>query len=140
MKYHAIAYLLVVAASVFCGIVTSSAQMSLATKPGDPAAGDEVFIKCSGCHQAGPGSVNGIGPQLNGVVGRLSGSVAGYDYSPALAAARITWTHDTLAAFVTDARHLVPGTKMSFAGLKNAQDVEDLVAYLSRLDADGRMR
>ena len=109
-------------------------------KPGNPTAGDEVFIKCSGCHQAGPGSVNGIGPHLNGVVGRSSGSVAGYDYSPALAGAQITWTHDTLAAFVTDARHLVPGTKMSFAGLKNAQDVEDLVAYLSQIDADGRGR
>ena len=109
-------------------------------KLGNPTAGDEVFIKCSGCHQAGPGSVNGIGPQLNGVVGRLSGSVSGYDYSPALAGAQITWTHDTLAAFVTDARHLVPGTKMSFAGLKSAQDVEDLVAYLSQLDVDGRVR
>ena len=84
--------------------------------------------------------MNGIGPQLNGVVGRLSGSVAGYDYSPALASAKITWSHDALAAFVTDARHLVPGTKMSFAGLKNAQDVEDLIAYLSQFDADGRTR
>ena len=116
------------------------AQVISATKPGDPAAGDEIFIKCSGCHQAGPGSVNGIGPQLNGVVGRLSGSVAGYDYSPALASAKITWSHDALAAFVTDPRHLVPGTKMSFAGLKNAQDVEDLIAYLSQFDADGRTR
>ncbi len=114
--------------------------MISATKPGDPAAGDEVFIKCSGCHQVGPGAVNGIGPQLNGILGRRSGAVAGYDYSPALASAGITWTHDTLAAFATDARHLVPGTKMAFAGLKNPQDVEDLVAYLSRFDADGGTR
>ena len=140
MKHRTIICLAVIIALEFCVSAQGSAQISAATEPGDPAAGDDVFIKCSGCHQIGPGSSNGIGPQLNGVVGRLSGSVAGYDYSPALAKAKITWTHDSLAAFVTDAGHLVPGTKMSFAGLKAAQDVEDLIAYVSRFEADGRAR
>ncbi len=107
---------------------------------GNAAAGDDVFIKCSGCHQVGPDATQSIGPHLNGVVGRRAGSVAGYDYSPALKSAGITWTPDTLAAFVTDAKHLVPGTKMSFAGLKNRQDVEDLIAYLSQFDASGATR
>lgn len=140
MKYHTIICLPIIIAAGCCTIAQGSAQIVATVKPGDPAAGDDVFIKCSGCHQIGPGAKNGIGPQLNGVVGRVSGSVAGYDYSPALAKARITWTHDTLAAFTTDAGHLVPGTKMSFAGLKAPQDVEDLIAYVAGFDADGRAK
>lgn len=105
--------------------------------PGDPAAGDDVFIKCSGCHQVGPGAAHSIGPELNGVVGRVSGTAAGYDYSAALKAAKMPWSHDALAAFLTDARAAVPGTKMSFAGLKNPQDVEDVIAYLAQFDGAG---
>ena len=122
------------------GMGPAQAQEAIPVRPGDPAAGDDVFIKCSGCHQVGPGSANSIGPQLNGVVGRISGSVAGYDYSAALKDAKIRWTHDEIAAFVTNPQALAPGTKMSYAGLKNRQDVEDLIAYLGRFDEAGQTK
>ena len=118
----------------------TQAQDAAPVRPGDPAAGDDVFIKCSGCHQVGPGSANSIGPELNGVVGRISGSVPGYDYSAALKDAKIRWNHDEIAAFVTKPQALVPGTKMSYAGLKSRQDVEDLIAYLGRFDEAGQTK
>ena len=125
------------AAIAIAGLCAARAQGAGPTHPGDAAAGDEVFIKCSGCHQVGPGSANGIGPDLDGVVGRVSGTVPGYDYSPAMTAARITWDHDALAAFLANPQHGVPGTKMAYAGLKNPQDIEDVIAYLAGFDAKG---
>ena len=119
---------------------TLRAQDIILTKPGDRAAGDDVFIKCSGCHQDEPGATNSIGPELNGIVGRMSGFLPAYDYSAALKSAEIHWNHDALAAFVTNAKQKVPETKMAFAGLKDAQDVEDLIAYLSQFDDRGEIK
>jgi cytochrome c len=124
----------------FASLGAVQAQDAVRTKPGDPAAGDDVFIKCSGCHQVGPGAANSIGPTLNGMVGRAAGTVAGYDYSAALKDSKLSWNHDTLAAFLVNAKQVVPGTKMSYAGLKNPQDVEDLIAYLAQFDADGKTK
>ena len=123
----------------FAGLGSAQAQDATA-KPGDRAAGEDVFIKCSGCHQVGAGAQNSIGPELNGIVGRAAGTVPGYDYSAALKAANIRWNHDELAAFSINAKGLVAGTKMSFAGLKNKQDVENLIAYLSEFDDAGKTK
>lgn len=130
--------------SAFCLGLTfvglAQAQDAAPVGPGDRAAGEDVFIKCSGCHQVGAGAQNSIGPDLNGIVGRASGTVAGYAYSDALKSATIHWTHDELAAFTINAKAVVPGTKMSFAGLKRQQDVEDLIAYLSQFDDAGNVK
>src|SRR6266436_4212550 len=78
---------------------------------GDPATGQQVFGECSGCHATAPG-VNKIGPSLAGVVGRRSGTAAGYDYSSAMKSANITWDDGTLDKFLAGPAGFVHGTKM----------------------------
>ena len=99
---------------------------------GNADAGKSVFIKCQACHEAEQG-VNKIGPTLKGIVGRKTASIADYKYSDAMAAkgaAGQVWDEATLAAYLPDPKAYVPGTKMAFAGLKNPQEVADVIAYL----------
>ena len=95
----------------------------------DAADGATVFRKCSACHKL-DGS-DGVGPHLNGVVGRNHAAVAGFAYSEAnLALAAEIWTPEAIAAFVENPKGYMPGTKMAFAGLPKAEDRANLVAYL----------
>ncbi len=95
---------------------------------GDPAAGQHVFTRCAGCHSTSPG-VNKIGPSLAGVIGRRSGAVAGYSYSPAMTSANITWDDATLDKFLANPAGFVHGTKM-FLSVPSSTDREDVIAYL----------
>jgi len=104
---------------------------------GDPAKGATVFKKCLACHRIGPNAKNAVGPVLNGVVGRAAGTYPGYNYSNALKNSGLTWDEATLTKWVEGPRDLVPGTKMTFAGLKKPQDAADVIAYLAQFDADG---
>jgi cytochrome c len=100
---------------------------------GDPAAGKSVFQStCSICHSVQLGQ-NKIGPTLSGVVGRKTGSVAGYTYSPQNQAANLTWDAATLDKYLEAPRAMIPGTKMTYGGLKDAQKRADLIAYLATL-------
>jgi cytochrome c len=99
---------------------------------GDPTAGKIVFGKCALCHTIDPVK-KFIGPTLFGVVGRHSASVEGYAYSPAMKGADKTWDEATLDVYLTKPQTLVPGTKMTFAGLSNADDRANLIAYLATL-------
>src|ERR1019366_10501924 len=100
---------------------------------GDPAAGKSVFQStCSICHSVQPGQ-NKIGATLSGVVGRKTGSVAGYTYSPQNQAANLTWDAATLDKYLEAPRAMIPGTKMTCGGLKDAQKRADLIAYLATL-------
>jgi len=117
-------------------IISSLAAMVMAATPaladGDAAAGEKVFIKCKACHENEQG-VNKIGPTLKGIVGRKTASVEGYAYSDGMKAkgdAGQVWDEATLAAYLPDPKAYVPGTKMAFAGLKNPQEVADVIAYL----------
>lgn len=97
------------------------------------AAGEKVFRKCKACHQVGEGAKNRSGPQLNGIVGRPFGAVEGFRYSDAMKAAAeggAVWTEETLAAFLENPKKYLKGTKMSFAGLKSAEDIAAVTAYL----------
>ncbi len=96
---------------------------------GDAAAGEKVFKKCKACHTFDPGKKK-IGPHLKGVVGRKAGSVEGYKYSKAMAAADITWDEANLDEFLTKPKAFVKKTKMSFGGLKKEGQRADLIAYL----------
>ncbi len=96
---------------------------------GDAAAGEKVFKKCKVCHSFDPGKKK-IGPHLMGVVGRKSGSVEGYKYSKAMAAADITWDEANLDKFLTKPKAFLKKTKMSFGGLKKESQRADLIAYL----------
>ncbi len=100
---------------------------------GDPAAGKSVFqAACSICHSVQPGQ-NKIGPTLFGVVGRKTGSVPGYTYSPQNQAANLTWDAATLDKYLEAPRTIIPGTKMTYGGLKDPQKRADLIAYLQTL-------
>jgi cytochrome c len=118
------------AALVLAGFAQAQAQ--------DAAAGEKVFAQCRACHQIGPNAKNAVGPELNGVIGRHSGSVEGYNYSPANKNSGITWDEATFREYIKDPKAKIPGTKMIYAGLKDEQKVNDLVAYLKQFDAQGQ--
>jgi len=104
----------------------------------DAAAGEKVFAKCKVCHQIGEGAKNMVGPVLNGVVGRHAGTYEGYHYSDANKNSGITWDEATFKEYIADPKAKVPGTKMSFAGIKDQQKVNDLIAYLKQFGPDGK--
>ena len=96
---------------------------------GNPDAGKTVFTVCKTCHVITPGQ-NRIGPSLYGVVGRPSGSVPGFTYSAANKNSHIVWTEPVLYQYLIAPQAYVPGTKMTYAGLKDAQKRADVIAYL----------
>ena len=110
---------------------------------GDAERGAQVFRKCSGCHQVGPGAVNRSGPHLNGVFGRKAGALGDFDYSSSMeraAADGLVWDLERLDAYIENPRALVSGTRMSFRGLKDKSDRDDVLAYLRRLEGlDNRL-
>ena len=105
---------------------------------GDPVAGEKVFKKCKACHTIDQGGANRIGPNLYGIVNAAVASVDGFRYSDALTGYGGAWTPDRLAAFLANPGKAVPGTKMSFAGLRKEQDQPDVIAYLDSLDATAK--
>lgn len=108
-------------------------QVAAAPDPALVAAGEGVFRACRACHQVGEGATNRSGPHLNGVVGRVIGSVDGFRYSNGFAeaaSAGTVWTQESLAAFLADPRGAMPGTKMSFRGISNEADIAAMIAYL----------
>jgi len=107
-------------------------MMAQPAAAGDAGHGKNVFAaQCSMCHSAGKATI--LGPPLAGVVGRKAGSVPGYAYSPAMKAAGFTWTDAQLHTYLPSPKGLVPGTKMSYMGLKNPDQLDDLIAYLDTL-------
>lgn len=98
------------------------------------ADGRRVFAaNCAMCHMAVANGHTLLGPNLYGVVGRRAGSVPGFAYSPAMQHAAFDWTPEQIEAFVRHPAQVVPGTRMMFAGLRNPQQVDALVAYLRTL-------
>ncbi|MCW2282544.1 cytochrome c [Rhodoblastus acidophilus] len=121
--------------------LSAAAVLALASSSafaaGDPEAGQKVFTKCAACHKVGPGAKNGVGPELNGLNGRHSGSVEGYAYSDANKNSGITWSEAKFKEYITAPQKVVPGTKMTFPGLPNEADRDNVWAYLSQFKADG---
>ena len=106
----------------------------------DAAAGEKVFAVCKACHQIGETAKNSVGPVLNGVIGRKAGSVEGYSYSTANKESGITWDEPTFREYIRDPKAKVPGTKMIYAGLKDEQKTNDLIAFLKQYDASGKKK
>ncbi|MEQ6333605.1 cytochrome c family protein [Sphingobium sp. MK2] len=96
---------------------------------GDAAKGKIVFARCALCHDVKPGPKK-MGPNLAGLFGRTSGTVAGFTYSPAMQKAQVRWDAKTLDAFLNKPNSVVPGNRMAFAGLPQAADRANLIAYL----------
>ncbi|HZW47300.1 MAG TPA: cytochrome c family protein [Microvirga sp.] len=118
------------AALLLAGLAQAQAQ--------DPAAGEKVFAQCRACHQVGPNAKNAVGPHLNGLIGRTAGSVEGYNYSPANKNSGLTWDEATFRDYIQNPKAKIPGTKMVYAGLKDEQRINDLIAYLKQFDAQGQ--
>ncbi len=104
---------------------------------GDPAKGAQVFRICMACHRIGPGATNLVGPELNGLDGRHSGSAPGYNYSAANKSSGIVWTKETFEKYIQAPQKVIPGTKMFFAGIHKKSEIEDLWAFLAQFKADG---
>jgi cytochrome c len=123
-------------AAIIIGIGPAHGQDMLPV--GDAEAGAMVFKRCMACHKVGPEAKKGVGPVLNGVVGRAAGVYPDYSYSTAMKNSGIVWDEPTLTTYLRAPRKLVPGTKMAFAGLKKDQEIADAIAYLTQFDAQGR--
>lgn len=100
---------------------------------GNAANGADLFKRCMACHTFGSGAANRIGPNLFGVVGRTSGTLPGYNYSPAMKRAGLVWSEAMLASYLLAPSKLVPGTKMPFGGFTQPQQAADVAAYLATL-------
>ncbi len=107
-------------------------------KAQDAAAGEKVYAQCRACHQVGEKARNTVGPVLNGLFGRKSGTVEGYSYSEANKKASLTWDEATFSEYIKDPRAKIPGTKMIYAGLKDEKRIADLIAFLKQYDASGK--
>jgi cytochrome c len=111
-------------------LATGAAAAGVQDDVGSAARGKTLWeARCSACHSV---DHNSVGPMHRGVVGRMSGSVPGYDYSPALAHSHFIWTKAKLLQWLTNPEALVPGQKMNYE-VDNPQDRADIVAYLATL-------
>jgi cytochrome c len=115
---------------ITAGLFALVAITTSAVAAGDAKRGEAVFGRCAQCHNAEKGGGNGLGPNLAGVVGRKAGALQGFYYSPVLKAANITWTDAKLRAWIANPQKLVPGNRMAFAGLRQPQEIDDVIAYL----------
>jgi len=106
----------------------------------DLAAGENSFKKCLPCHSVGPDAKNKVGPVLNGLEGRKSGTIEGYNYTEANKNSGITWNEETFKEYITNPRAKIPGTKMVFAGISNENERGNLWAYLKQFDASGNKK
>src|SRR6476646_2710631 len=108
---------------------------------GDIAAGETVFKKCMTCHsKLGETAQNMLGPILNGLKGRKSGSVPGYSYSDANKNSGIVWDEGTFKEYIKDPKAKIPGTKMVFPGIKDEKEAEDLWSFLEQFGPDGKKK
>lgn len=106
----------------------------------DVAAGKSSFNKCIACHAIGENAKNKVGPELNGLNGRKSGTAAGYSYSDANKNSGLTWDEATFKDYIKDPKAKIPGTKMAFAGIKKETEINDLWAFLAQFDAEGKIK
>jgi len=124
---------LVVASAVIVASVGSAWAQDL-------AAGEQSFKKCLPCHSVGEDAKNKVGPVLNGLEGRKSGTIEGYNYTEANKNSGITWDEAQFREYIQDPRAKIKGTKMVFAGIKSENEITNLWAYLKQFDAAGKKK
>jgi cytochrome c len=120
-------------------LAAATAGAASAALAQDVAAGKSSFAKCLACHSIGEGAKNKVGPELNGLDGRKSGTVEGYAYTAANKDSGITWNEAQFKEYIKDPKAKIPGTKMAFAGIKKETEINDLWAYVSQYDKDGKI-
>ena len=104
------------------------ALLLAALATGDPQAGEAIYPRCAACHAL---AYDRVGPRHCGVIGRRAGSVAGFEYSPAMKRSKLTWTRESLERFLADPIGTVPGPTMPYAGVPNAKERADISAFLA---------
>jgi cytochrome c len=121
-------------------VVVTSLMAASGALAQDATAGKSSFNKCMACHAIGAGAKNKVGPELNGIDGRKSGTAEGYSYSDANKNSGITWNKDQFLEYIKEPKAKIPGTKMVFAGIKNEKEANDLWAFLAQYDKDGKTK
>ena len=106
----------------------------------DAAAGKTSFNKCLACHAIGENAKNKVGPELNGLDGRKSGTIQGYNYSEPNKNSGIVWSEETFKDYIKEPKAKIPGTKMVFAGIKSDNEITNLWAYLKQFDGEGKKK
>jgi cytochrome c len=120
-------------------VIASSAAASAALAQ-DVAAGKTSFNKCMACHAIGEDAKNKVGPELNGLDGRKSGTAPDYSYSEANKNSGITWNEAQFKDYIKEPKAKIPGTKMAFSGIKNEKEANDLWTFLAQYDKDGKTK
>src|SRR5262245_10789374 len=120
--------------AVIMAALTAGAQAQ------DVAAGEQSFKKCLPCHSIGEGAKNKVGPVLNGIDGRHSGSVPDFSYSDANKNSGITWNEETFKEYIKDPRAKSPNTKMIVPGTKNEKESGEQWAFLKQSGPDGQKK
>jgi cytochrome c len=103
--------------------------LASARADGDPVRGEARFQECAACHKLEAG-VNEVGPSLHGIFMRKAAELADFRYSPAMKRSGIVWTPETVETYITDPQAMIPANRMPYAGMANAGDRADLIAYL----------
>jgi cytochrome c len=119
-------------AAALTAVIIPFAAIATARADGNPARGEQLYADCIACHPV-ERDVHGIGPSLAGIIGRKAGAIAGYRYSGALRRSGLTWTPEALDTFIADPQASVPANRMPYAGMPNAGDRADLIAYLQKI-------
>jgi len=118
-------------AALLAALLSGGASASAAD--GNAERGEEIYTRCLACHTL---AQNRVGPRHCGLFDRKAGSVPNYAYSPAMKKYGVTWNDETLDRFIENPMKTVPGTKMGYAGIKDAQERADLIAYLKKATSD----
>lgn len=106
-----------------------------AAAAGDPQRGEQLYVRCAACHAL---AYDRVGPRHCGLLGRKAGSVPGFDYSAAMKKSGIVWNAKTLDRFIANPPKALPGTTMTYAGVKDPNERADLIAYLAKAGSDAR--
>lgn len=111
----------------------AGAAAEAAPAPGQAQRGEQVYARCLACHAL---ATDRVGPRHCGLLGRKAGTVAGADYSPAMKRSGLVWDARTLDRFLAAPLRVVPGTSMTYDGVRDPQDRADLIAYLRAAGQD----
>jgi cytochrome c len=112
-------------------LVLSLLLFGVAHAEGDAVRGEARFKECAACHKLEAGATE-VGPSLHGLFSRKAGELGDFRYSPAMKRSGITWTAETLDKYIADPQACIPANRMPYAGLSNASDRADLIAYLQK--------